>query len=117
MKKLIAGIVLIGALVMGTPALGETSCDLYMQYDYSKQLVIDMRENGTIAGSYIIENMDEADDFLQMVNEKTGSQLPMGTADKVLAIILPNPDGSFTMAIFGYLDGCQIGMAKVPWVL
>lgn len=114
MLKTLAIAIAFATALLATPAYSAATCDLYYQYDYSKQLVIEMTESKQIVGSYIVEGTDKADAFLAEVNSLTGSVFPMGTADAILALVIDS-DGVQVMMIFGYKDGCQIANAQVLW--
>jgi hypothetical protein len=110
MKTILIALAFVGMLA--SPAAAQATCDLYYQYDYSKTIVQDMSQSDPTSEVYIIEGMEEVDAFISEVNAKTGSTIPLGTADALLGFV----DGNGMLLLFGYKDGCQVGHTKVQWV-
>ena len=110
MKTILIALAFIGMLA--SPAAAQATCDLYYQYDYSKTLVQDMSQSDPTLEVYIVEGVEEVDLFITEINAKTGSAIPLGTADALLGFA----DGEGNLLLFGYMDGCQVGHTKVKWV-
>lgn len=104
-KPIMIAAAFLAMIFFAPSAVAQATCDLYYQYEYSKEIV-----EGMEGETYIIEGMEQVDAFLAEVNELTGSAIPLGTADKLLGIVM---DGE--LLLFGYLDGCQVGHSRVPW--
>ena len=114
MKKLFLALAFIGALT--APALAQTACgDVNYQYDYSKQIILDIRDSEGVVETYIIEGVDKVDAFLVDFNAKTGNDVPLGVTENLLGIVFGNPETGYTLKIFGYTAGCQIGWIEAPW--
>jgi hypothetical protein len=126
MNKVIVAVALVLGLAFAgsaitSPVSAQSStnvtCAVDYQFEPSRKLVVDGVADGVFVEGYIMDSMDEADVFITFLNGVAGVSIPTGTADRLLAIVVGDPEIGYTLMVFGYLNGCQIGStsAMVPW--
>lgn len=84
------------ALIFAPAVAVAQSCDIYYQYEFSRDVILQGMGDGTVLKGWVVEDQESLDTF----NLEAGSDLVFdGSFDRVLAMVLGSTERGFTLYI------------------